>query len=207
MSLEINIKPIRGFDKNEILNNFDLFKPNAVPNCNSTRNWEKAGKPMFGTKAFKQFCIEELIKKTKLTPGLGCYVEIEHGHKDTRSRPFELIKPKTASGIKNYKLKYLISEVTLDKTSQKNDENDIISIGSPVVYFNTLGEAKEAVKDLTSETKKDYIIQSIKIPDDSIKIISKYKASKNAKIGTYVLFGINFKNEKENEYTLYNKES
>ena len=204
---DINIIPLKGYNKAELLDGLEQFKPNVVPGCNSTFNWIKAGKPLYGTNAFKQFCVEELIKKTKLTPGLGCYIEIEKGCKDKKNRPFKLIKPKNATGIKKYILRYVISEVVINKANPKNDETDVLAIKQPITSFTTLGEAKEAVKDLTSETKKDFIIQSIKIPDDSIKIICKYNASKNAKEGTYIVFGINFKNEETKEYTLCDKES
>lgn len=207
MIFDINIQPLRGYDKKQLLDEFIPFKANAVKGCNCTKNWIRAGRPLFGTKAFKQFCIEELIQKTKLTPGLGCYIEFEEGSKDTRLKPFNLIYPEYAKGIKKYILKYLISEVSLNKYKPKNDETDVIAIGLPIVSFSTLGEAKEAMKSLISETKKDYIIQTIKIPNNSISVIGRYTPASTAKEGTYIVFGIDFKHEKEKEYTLYNKKS
>ena len=75
------------------------------------------------------------------------------------------------------------------KYKPKNDETDVIAIGLPVVSFGTLGEAKEAVKSLISETKKDYIIQTIKIPNNSISVIGRYTPASTAKEGTYIVFG------------------
>ena len=46
------------------------------------------------------------------------------------------------------------------------------------------------MRDLIYETEKNYVIQSIKIPSNSIETFGVFTPSVSAKIGTYIAFGV-----------------
>ena len=183
--ININIIPVKGYSRKEAFDQIKTFRPNIIKGANSTQAWIAAGKPIFGTQAFKQFCYEQLVRKTNCATGLGCYIIVENAISDTRTKPCKIIKLKEAKGTKKYLRVHSVHEITIDPRT-----NDIISIGPQITTFTTLAAATEAVKELTCATKKNYIVQTIKVPDFPTEVLSIYTPSCQAKIGTYIAFGI-----------------
>ena len=188
-NVEIKIIPVKGFTRQEAFDNIDTFKADIIRGCNATQAWIKAGKPIFGTPNFKRFCLEQLMVKTKCAPGLGCYIVVENAIPNTRSKPCEIVPATNTKGARKYKRVHLISEAVLKKT-KKSPEPEIIAIGTPIVSCATLKEANQAMRDLIYETQKDYIIQSIKVPTNSVETYGIFVPSSSAKLGTYIAFGV-----------------
>ena len=97
--ININIIPVKGYSRKEAFDQIKTFRPNIIKGANSTQAWIAAGKPIFGTQAFKQFCYEQLVRKTNCATGLGCYIIVENAISDTRTKPCKIIKPKESSGL------------------------------------------------------------------------------------------------------------
>lgn len=191
--MDISIKVVQGFTKDEAFSKVEKYKSNIVSGSNCTKAWIAAGSPVYTSDAFKQFCIEQLSDKTKLTPGLGCYIILEQNRENKRERPVGFIKLPRHKGKQTYKVMHQINEA-LFKRPLKLDANgspEIVSIGNPICQYPRLDQAIENAKQYTVDTSKDCIIQKIKVPEYSQEFYSYFQPSKYAKCGTFITFGIN----------------
>ena len=118
-------------------------------------------------------------KNTKFTNGNGCMITIEAGQADTRERPYTIENVKGEGKRKPTKAFQIVD----------NDTKVILA-----TVFGTKDDADKAIKTLYTE--KDYkgnctceIIYKI---TEGEPIASKgfYTPSKNAKLGTYIAFGV-----------------
>lgn len=182
--------PIKAYSLEEALEQITEFKASVLPNSNCTVAWKRAGSPIFGTEEFNTWCMNTLIKRTKLVAGLGCYVIIDYPKDNTRRNPVYTYKVPNP-GIRKYKRVHQIIEVFIDKY-KKNKEPIITGLGKVVIEQDTLKEAKETAALLVTETKKNYVIKSVKTAEDSIEAYCLYSPSKQAKQGTIVFFGVPF---------------
>lgn len=180
--------PIKAYNIEKAIEEVTSFKPDVLPNSNCTVAWKRAGSPIFGTEEFTTWCMNVLIKRTKLVSGLGCYVIIDYPKDNIRKNPtytYNVPNP----GIRKYKRVHQIIEVKLENR-KKGKEPIIVETGNIVTEQDTLKEAKELAAVLTAETQKDYVIKSVKIADDSIESYCMYWPSKRSKQGTIVFFGV-----------------
>lgn len=197
---KVKMMALKGFNKEDALSSVTTFKTDLLRGSNSTQAWFRAGRPIYGTSEFTAFCIEQLTLKTKGTPGLGCYVVIEPGVSDTRTRPYSIIS-NMQKGTRKYKRVHQIVEVNLSLKVKKNPNAKgkdkkttiiptIVSLGKPISERDTLAEALAAVKELTTTEKKHYIIQTIQVTENPIEAYCIYTPASIAKEGVYVAFGV-----------------
>ena len=197
--MNVQILPVTGYSKQAALDSIKSFKSDVVAGANATQAWIDAGSPLYGTAAFKHFCVEQLVMKTKCKAGLGCYITVENAVEDSRRFPHKLLnlKSKSYKDRYHYKQMYQIFEAILNTSefldfsySQANFFKDYDGLGKYVDSFPTLEEAKAAAAELTDTNQKHYIIQKVKMSEDPLWAISLYTPSKGTKMGTYIAFGI-----------------
>lgn len=209
MDEALKIIECKGYTKEEAFADLD-FDPNhvAIPGCNATQAWSKAGKPMPGTKDFKRFVTQQLNEKTKNVPGLGIHIVIDSPIKDTKKRPYTIINKKT-EGVRDWHYSYFIQETELSINELPNIETDIdgnaikgandlditiLKRGAIVDAVDNKAEALQRVKELTTETHKDYTILVVQVPNISpIAGYSIYTPSAGTKKGTWIAAGFNAK--------------
>lgn len=194
------IVPVKGFTKEEALSQVGF---NATFK-NATQAWVKAGKPTVGTDGFKTFAVEYLKKHTKGTPGVGSFVVLESGVADSRERPYKVLTVSN-EGTRKYSTVYQIVEADLKKKSKKvmvadaeGVEKEVTKITAEVVGLGVVvdtaskkGEAEAKMKEWITETKRDYIINVVKVTDHNpIASYGIYTPSTSAKEGTYIAFGV-----------------
>lgn len=208
----LKIVECKGFSKEEAFASlkFDPDSP-VVQGCNATQAWTKAGKPVPGTKDFKLFAIEQLEKKTKNEPGYGIYIVIDSPKEDIRLRPYTIINNKTEE-IRNWTLTYIIREDKLSITSSGEETEDdaeniadiwVVEPGLVVAKCFSKSEAIEKVKELITQTHKNYSIIPIKTTNITpIAAFGLYTPSNNAKKGTFFAIGID-KEETDENVTYY----
>lgn len=204
----LKIIECKGYTKEEAFAGLN-FDPNneIIPGVNATQAWNKAGKPIVGSVAFKRFITEELEKKTKNKPGYGIHIVLDPPVKDTRMRPYTIINNKTI-GTRDWKFIYQIREDILDVNwlaePVYNDEGELvpgteeemeISVAQPgpvVEICESKSEAFAKMKELITQTHKCYSIVPIKVPNIApIAAFGLYTPSTGAKEGTFIACGIN----------------
>ena len=207
MDETLKIIECKGYTKEEAFAELD-FDPNhpAIPGCNATQAWNKAGKPIPGTLDFKRFVIQQLAEKTKSVPGLGIHIVIESPIKDTKKRPYTVINKKT-EGVRDWHYSYFIQEAELSVNELPTLETDIdgnviqgekeiditiLNRGAVVDITDNKADALQRVKELTTQTHKDYAILVVQTPDISpIAGYSIYTPSAGTKKGTWIAAGYN----------------
>ena len=211
MNNSLKIEVCKGYTKDEAFAHLD-FNPNhtAIPGCNATQAWNKAGKPTPGSNKFKQFIVQQLYEKTKNVKGLGIYIVLEPPIKDTKKRPYTIINKKT-EGTRSWNYAYFIQESELSINELPNydvDENGkliknfndlditILKRGPIVDIVDSKSEALNRAKELTTETHKDYTILVVQVPDVSpIAGYSIYTPSAGTKKGTWIAAGYELQND------------
>jgi len=204
---EFNVKVVasKGFTKEEALATEKIgFNALGMKGSNSTQAWTKAGKPTYGTPAFKQFAVEQLKAKTRGTAGVGGYVVVEAGISDSRERPYRVLSV-TNEGTRKFTMTYQIVEAELETktktvTTQDEEGNDVTStemtatvksLGAVVANASKKSEAEALLKDYITSTKRDYIINVVKLTDHNpIAAYGVYTPSSSTKEGTYLAFGV-----------------
>ena len=196
----VKIAAVKGFTKEQALEQVSF---NAAFK-NATQAWVKAGKPTYGTNDFKVFAAEYLKKATKGTAGVGAYVVIESGVADSRERPYKVITVSN-EGTRKYSTVYQIVEAELktktkkvtkvDKEGEEKEVNEmsaeLVALGTVVDTASKKGEAEAKMKEWITETKRNYIINVVKVTDHNpIASYGVYTPSTSAKEGTYIAFGV-----------------
>lgn len=206
----IKIVECSGYTKEEAFKDLS-FNPNdpIVPGANATQAWTKAGKPIPGTQEFKRFVTQQLEEKTKMRPGYGIHIVLDTSIPDKRRRPYTVVNNKT-EGTRDWDLVYFIREDELvidslpefepdyDGDLEVTGEQVSVSVAKPgliVAQCNSKAEALNKVKELTTQTHKNYSVLAVKIPDIApIAAFCIYTPSKSAKMGTYIAIGVNSEN-------------
>ena len=199
-NFNLKIAAVKGFTKEEALSQVEFnasFK-------NATQAWIKAGKPTYGTNDFKVFATEYLKKSTKGTAGVGAHVVIEAGIADSRERPYKVISVSN-EGTRKYNTVYQIVEADLKKKQVKVIKTDkegvekevtetkaeLLELGTVVDTASKKGEAEDKMKQWITETKRDYIVNVVKVTDHNpIAAFGIYTPSTSSKEGTYIAFGV-----------------
>ena len=203
----LQLRECVGYTKEEAFKNLE-FNPNTefLRGSNCTQAWITEGRPTPGTKQFKNFAIKQLEMKTKMKPGYGLYITLESAVANSRKKPYTVISPKVTTTRHWSNIMYMIIEADIDiKSLPEKDldgEGNEIEIGeyaditvmnryNVICMCDSLNETKQKMKELTTETNKDYVAMAIKIPDlcpEAAYCI--YTPSVNAKKGKYLAFGI-----------------
>lgn len=173
---------VTGMTKEEALAKapFNVNLPGA--DCTQAlRNYKKnhVGKA-FTDADMKQFMLEQLEKKTRNTPGNGCYIIVESAIANTRERPYVIKDIKNEQGARKYKTVY----------RWMDDET-----GKLVVEVNTTkAAAKNAIKNevLKNGYKGNATLVMDKKCVEGQAIVAKfnYTPSRSSRVGTYIVFGI-----------------
>lgn len=212
-NFNLKIAAVKGFTKEEALSIENVgFDSLSIKGSNSTQAWVKAGKPTYGTAAFKAFAAEQLKSKTRGAAGVGCYVIIEAGVSDSRERPYKVISVSN-EGTRKYQTVYQVVEADIKRKLVKGtklvtvtDEDGVeteveketteivpqlLGLGSVVDTADKKGDAITKAKELTARDKRDYVVHVAKITDHNpIAAYSLYTPSTSAKEGTYIAFGV-----------------
>ena len=186
---------------------FNVNLPGA--DCTSAlRNYKKKHNDVAFTEAvMRQFMAEQLEKKTRNTPGNGCYIVVESAVADTRERPYKITPIKNEEGTrKDGKVFQIIEQGTnriLATTKCKmvpqidQDGNEILDKEGNVrmkVAAETIKDARKLVDDLyvnkgfKGNTRCELIKEIVK--GQKVVFTTEYTPSKNSRQGTYIVFGI-----------------
>ena len=126
-----------------------------------------------------QFMLNQLNKKTKNAQGLGLVITIDPAVADTRERPYTIVDKKNEQGTRKYKRIYEIVDIATDTILARTDKTKAV--------------AKELVKELYTEDgfKGDVrcVLKKEVQDGEPVAFEAKYTPSKNAHIGTYLVFG------------------
>lgn len=145
----------------------------------ATQAWTKANKPI-SEKTLREFCGNHLQGVTKFVSGIGCLITVESGVADTRERPYTVHPIKNEQGKRKFKKAYQ----AIDKATGE-------------ILFTSFGTKKEA-----EDMGKDLYISKNYRGDIFCKVIHEviegevgafemtYTPSKNTKLGTYIVFGV-----------------
>lgn len=144
------------------------------------RNWKKTMVNGVTDSDVKQFMIDYLAKKSKNAPGVGFSITKEAAVADTRERPYKIEDIKNEQGSRKYKTVYR----WIDKAT-----------GEIVVEVDTTkADAKNAIKKEYTDNgyKGNARLEMVKkcIEGQAIVAEATYTPSKSAKVGTYLVFGI-----------------
>lgn len=145
------------------------------------RNFKKslAGKA-FTDADMKQFMAEQLEKKTRNTPGNGCYIVIESAVADTRERPYTIEDIKNEQGARRYKTVYRWIDDDTEKIVAEVD--------------TTKSDAKNVLKKMyvNKEYKgRAHLVMDKKcVEGQAVVAKAAYTPSKSSRVGTYLVFGI-----------------
>lgn len=168
----------KAFTKAEALN--QVVENNGIQVIkDATQAWKNAGKPVTD-KELRKFCAEYLQENTKYAAGIGCSITIESGVADTRERPYKITDIKNEQGKRKFK-------TAIQGTNPETGE----------VLF-TVADTKTAAKEVAKElyTKHNYTgnvyAQYVKIVEsgETGAFEVEYTPSKSAKLGTYLVFGV-----------------
>lgn len=155
----------------------------------------------------KQFMLDYLSKKSKNVAGVGFVITQEAAVADTRERPYRIEDVKNESGSRTYVTVYQIIDKatgaviveTPVKHVQDKDKNGNLLFnedGSPKMVWKsgTKAQAKEYAKALYTENdfRGDLICKYTKqvVEGEATAFTVTYTPSKNSKVGTYTVFGI-----------------
>lgn len=207
MTEKLKIVECKGFTKEQAFSTLD-FSPNriSVRGSNATQAWNKAGNPIPGTYAFKQFAIQQLEEKTHNEPGTGLYIVIDSPVCDIRKRPYNVINVVT-EGTRTWKIKYQVRGDKLIKdnlpTTTTDEAGEVVAdsttvnvsiaeIGTVYAEYDTKAEALYAAKELTTKFRRDFTIIPVKVPDIApVAAYCVYTPSAGTKEGTFIAFGYN----------------
>lgn len=128
----------------------------------------------------KQFMLDYLNKKSKNVSGIGFVVTQEAAVADTRERPYCIKDVKNEHGARKYKTVYQLIDKANGSVIAETDE--------------TKAKAKELAKSLYTDKgfKGDLRCTYTKqvVDGEPTAFTVTYTPSKSAKVGTYLVFGI-----------------
>ncbi len=144
----------------------------------ATQAWKNANKPMTGS-ALKEFMAEYLEKVTKFTTGNGCIITVDAGQADTRERPWTYNNVKTEGKRKFNTVIELVNPETNEILGKSYGTKDDAAKLAKSLYAD-----KDYKGDINACIKKDVV------EGEPLAFTMTYTPSKNAKLGTYLVFGV-----------------
>ena len=209
MAQNVNFKRVEvsGVTKEEALANapFNVNLPGA--DCTQAlRNAKKKHVGAWTDADMKHFMLEQLEKKTRNTPGNGCYIVIESAVADSREKPYKITDVKNEGARETAKVFQLIDKATnqviaetpVTQVTHTDKEGNVIvdKEGNPKLYWKsyTKAEAKEVAKNLIMKSGfkgKGYCRLTHQVVKGEDKVFEfEYVPSKNSRPGVYLCFGI-----------------
>ena len=149
--------------------------------ANCTIAWKKAGSPIAGDE-LKAFLLEQLKKKTKNVPGLGCYIVLDAAVSDSRENPYKILNIPTTQKRKMKKIYELVNVETEQVLGTADSKEDAITLAKTLVTSmkETLGVG----------VKHECRIKKVVTEGEATAFTFEYTPSQNAKQGTFLCFGI-----------------
>lgn len=145
----------------------------------ATAAWKKAGCPI-ADKALKEFCSDYLKSATKFAAGIGCSITVEAGSADTRERPYTVKDVKNEKGKRKFKKAHQL----IDK-----ETGEILGVS-----FGTKKDAEAMAKNLYIKNgyKGNIICKIVHevVEGEVVAFEVTYTPSKSAKLGSYLVFGV-----------------
>ncbi len=169
------VKEVKAYSKAEAIENAP-FK--IIKGSDCTRAWELKNNPTGAD--LDEFMEEQLAKKTKHVPGLGCYITITSGVPDTKERPYSITDTVNDKGARKFEKAILLV-----------DENNTIK----EIVKGTKQQALDAARRIykTTDFKGSltaYIVHVVKDGGVSTVFTTEYAPSKGTTLGTYKFFGV-----------------
>lgn len=164
---------IKAFSKDEAIEKSPFT---MVKGSNCTQAWINADRPV--EESLKEFMAEQLKSKTKFAEGIGCYIVLDAGVPDTRERPY--VFNNVVSEGKRHATKTIM---LID------DDNRIVSR-----VVGTKEDAVKTARELYTEhgfrgnLRAEYVYTIDK--GEPLAFTVDYTPSKNTKLGTYLMFGV-----------------
>lgn len=128
----------------------------------------------------KQFMLDYLAKKSKNVPGVGFVITEEAAVADTRERPYRINDVKNEKGAREYKTIYQLVDDATGSLLAETDE--------------TKAKAKEIAKKLYTDNgykgNLTCIYTKQVVSGQPVAFHAEYTPSKNCRVGTYLVFGI-----------------
>lgn len=127
----------------------------------------------------KQFMLDYLAKKSKNVPGIGFSITVESAVADTRERPYHIEDVKNEGGSRKYKKTYQLVDAS----------TGVVVAGT----HESKAKAKEIAKELYIDGFKNDIVCTYTkqvVDGEPIAFKAYYTPSKSARVGTYLVFGI-----------------
>lgn len=152
-------------------------KPGFDLHRNVTKSWISAGKPLEG-EALKTFCekfLTENLGKNDLSGGF--YIVLESPIKNSRKKPYSVVK-NTNDQVRKFTTAYKIVGETTKKLY-----DTLIGVSQPT--------AVKKATALCKEHKEGMSVEVIKVCTDGVSVIAnvEYTPSSNYKKGSYIIFG------------------
>jgi len=180
--MSIKIKETSGFTREQALENEAIKSSFTTILKDATQKWKNSGSPMTGTE-LRTFCEEYIKKNTKNAEGVACSITVTPGSADTRERPYTFEDIKNEKGVRKYKTGYQgIDEQT----------GEIL-----FTVFETKAKAMDVVRDLYKDGYKGNIYCKYvkEVTEGEVGAFrAKYTPSKSAKVGKYLVFGVESNN-------------
>lgn len=204
----MNVKKVEvtGATKETALANapFNVNLPGA--DCTQAlRNAKKKHTGAWTSADDKQFMLEQLEKKTRNTPGNGCYIVLESAVVDSREKPYKVEDVKNKGARKKAKVfqivdaknNSVIAETPVTTTTRNDKEGNVIvdENGKPKTYYKsaTKADAKKLLAKyyMDGGQAETYIRLMDKVVEgEEIVARGYYTPSKNSRPGRYLCFGI-----------------
>ena len=154
----------------------------------------------------KQFMLEQLEKKTRNTPGNGCYIVLESAVVDSREKPYKIVDVKSKGARKKAKVFQLIAtrtqailaETPVTQVTHTDKEGNVIldkNTGEPKLYWKsaTKADAKKLQAKYYmdgGQEETDLKLFDKVVEGEEIVAHGYYTPSKNSRPGRYLCFGI-----------------
>lgn len=152
-----------------------------ILDTNATLMWKKKGSPIAGPE-LKEFMAEYLLSHTKNAPGVGCYIVLEPCASDTRDNPYRINNIPTTGKRKFKRVYELVNSETNQVIGSTDSKEDAIKLAKEVV-------SREKDK-LGVGVKHICRIATVVTEGESEAFTFEYVPSQNAKLGSFLLFGI-----------------
>lgn len=144
------------------------------------KTWKKSQTGAITETNKTQFMLDYLTKKSKNIPGVGFSITLESAVVDSRERPYSIEDVRNASGARKYKTTYQLRDKETGAVVAQTDE--------------TKAKAKDIARDLyiNKGYKGDLICTYTKqvVNGEPTAFKVTYTPSKNTRIGSYLVFGI-----------------
>lgn len=148
---------------------------------NATTMWKKAGSPVAGEE-LKEFMKNYLKKATKNALGQGCYIVLDPAVSDSRENPYKITNIPTEGKRKFKRVYELVNTSTGQIIGSADSKEEAIKLAKTIV--------SKQKDELGVNVKHVCRVANVVVEGQAEAFHFEYAPSKNAKMGTFLLFGI-----------------